>query len=689
MSYMIGVDIGGTFTDEVVADDDGEIQIFKSPTTPSNPSDGLFSAVHLAADEYGLAPQELLGETEKFTYGTTITTNILVEKTGADVGLLTTKGFGDVLPISQIGRDHLEGDVKLDRPESLVPRSRIKEIPERVKSDGSILLPIDEKAVQNRVDELIEAGCDALAVAFLWSHENSQHEQLVAEYARDEYNVDVTLSSEIAPLQGEYERTATAVLNAFLRPDFRDHLTSLNNDLSELGYSYPLMVMQSTGGLLTSDECAQRPVSTLFSGPAGAITASQIIGTQVDNKDIINIDMGGTSFDVSVITDGDYETNQTARAGGHNILAPQIDIHSIGAGGGSIAWIDKNRLRVGPKSAGATPGPICYDRGGTKPTVTDADLLLGYINPDYFVGGQIDLDAKKAEEGIREKIAEPLGLSTIEAAAGIRRIVDAEMSDAIRVLTVEKGYDPRNYTIIACGGAGPMHAMSLAEELGIGEVVIPYTASVHSALGILSSNLQRRLSKTMLTDLTDTTKINEGFDELIERTTSVLLDQGATEANIEYEYAADMRFRGQSHELELFIPEIPLDADAASDLRNRFEERYESVYGHGSIYEDATVELVRLTIEATVETATPSIAPEKMAETIPEEARKESREAYFLTEEAFLETEIFDGESLQPGNQITGPAVIERTGTTIVVNPSQTATVDEYQNVNVTMEGEQ
>ena len=683
MASIVGIDIGGTFTDGVFTDDHGRIRLFKSSSTPSEPEVGLFDCLDLAAEDEGESTDELLDSTAKFTYGTTITTNILVEETGAKTGLVTTAGFGDTLPIARVGRHHLPADVKMDRPKSLIPRSRIREVPERIGPDGEELIPLDVDAAREAVDDLVAAGCEALAVAFLWSFENPDHEREVAAYARNEHTVDVTTSVDIAPMQGEYERSATAGLNAYLRPAFRRHITELDDELSEHGYGYPLMVMQSTGGLMKASEAADRPISTLFSGPAGAIAASRLIGDQIGNDDIINIDMGGTSFDVSVITDGEYETNKTARAGGHTVLAPQIDIHSIGAGGGSIAWLDQNRIRVGPRSAGADPGPVCYGRGGTEPTVTDADLVLGYINPEYFVGGRLDLHVEETERHLREKIADPLGMSVTEAAAGIRRIVDANMADAIRVLTVEKGYDPRHYTIVACGGAGPVHATALAGELGVGEVVVPYTASVHSALGILSSDLVYQLTTTSVTGLDRFEALNDEFDALAERGRETLVEQGVDPADVQVEYAADVRFRGQSHELELSIPEVPLDEDAAADLRERFIEKYESHYGHGSIYADADVELVSLTVSVVAETEKPTFPERELVDDVPAEAERGRRDAYFDGE--FVSTAVYDGDALLPGNAVAGPAIIERTGTTIVVPKNGTASVDAYRNVHIEM----
>lgn len=686
---MVGIDIGGTFTDGVFTDADGALRIFKSSSTPSNPSDGLFNCIELAADDREQTVDDLLSDVEKFTYGTTITTNILVEETGAKTGLITTDGFRDTLPISRIGRQHLDADVQLERPDPIVPRSRIRGVRERIGPGGDVDIPLDMDHAREQVDDLVADGCEALAISFLWSFENNDHEQRVADYAREEHDLDVTTSAEIAPLQGEYERGATAVLNAYLRPQFREHLQTLDDHLDENGYAYPLMVMQSTGGLLKASEAAKRPVSTLFSGPSGAIISSQLIGEQIENDDLINVDMGGTSFDVSVITDGEYEVEKSARAGGHNIHAPQIDIHSIGAGGGSIAWLDKNRLRVGPRSAGADPGPICYGQGGTDPTVTDADLLLGYINPDHFIGGRLDLDVETTEQLIADHIADPLGQSVPEAAAGIKRVVDANMADAIRVLTVEKGYDPRNYTIVACGGAGPMHATSLASELNIGEVVVPYTASVHSALGILASDLQYRLSTTAVTELSEISDLNDELSGLAEEGRQTLEEQGIQERDIRLEYGAEMRFKGQTHELELTLPTPPLDRGDIERLRERFETTYESRYGRGALFGDATIELVSLTLNVVAETDKPSFPERELQSTIPDSAIQGTRQAYFPSEGEFVTTDIFDGNELRAGNDVTGPAVIERTGTTVVVNPRQRASIDRYENIHIETEVEQ
>lgn len=685
MRYMIGVDIGGTFVDAVVADESGHLETFKSPSTPDRPAQGLINCIELAASHYDSTPDQLLSATEKFTYGTTITTNILLERNGANIGLVTTEGFRDTLPLSRIGREHLPADSRLERPDPLIPRSRIREVPERIDSTGSVLTPLDMDAARDQVDDLLDQGCEAIAIAFLWSIENPAHEIALADYVREHHGVDVVMSSNIAPVQGEYERSATAVMNGYVKPNFTEHIDEVVDYLREHGYRYPLLVMQSTGGVFRAETATERPISTLYSGPAGAIAASSRLSDELEVKNLINMDMGGTSFDVSVFTNGDYEMNQTSRAGGYTLYAPQIDIHSIGAGGGSIAWLDKERLRVGPESAGARPGPVSYDRGGEEPTVTDADVLLGHINPDNFVGGGMRLDKEKATRAIEQTLADPLGLSVTETAAHIRRIVDATMADAIRVLTVEKGRDPRDFTIVACGGAGPVHAMSLARQLGIGDVVVPYTASVHSALGILSADLTHRLSSTLNIPLTETDVINDQFFDLANRAAALLEDQGVPREDISFEYTGEMRFEGQHHELGIQLPSIPLESDEVEQVQATFESTYRSRYGRGSIFDEATVELVRISLTASAETTMPDEM--NAAEPVDEPTIEEHRPVYFLDEGEFVDTAIYPDERFPAGSSAEGPCIIERKGTTIIVPPGHEVSKDARQNVRIRTEG--
>lgn len=677
---MLGIDIGGTFTDGIFVNEEGELVIEKSPSTDEVPSEGMFDCIELLAEGTNFSLEYFVEGLTKFTYGTTIATNTLVERNGSETGIITTKGFRDTVLISRIGRDKLGQDIRFQRPTPIVERRRIKEVTERVDTDGEIITPLDKTAAQERIDELVEDGCEAIALCLLWSFRNPKHEKELKAYIREEYpDVFVSRSSAVASVQGEYERSATTMINTYLGPRLEQHLSQISQDFADLGLTTPPLIMQSSGGLMQPNEAARKPVLTLDSGPAGAVIASKAIGERVGEENLINIDMGGTSLDASLITDGEYVTNREDRAGGHDLLIPKVEIQTVGAGGGSIAWLDEGRLKVGPKSAGANPGPVCYGQGGTDPTVTDADLLLGFINPDYFVGGRIALDVDQARAVMEEKIADSLGLPVEQAAAGVREIVDAKMADALRLITIERGRDPRDYALVACGGAGPMHAVSLASELGVDRVIVPYTASVHSALGILSTNIKQRFSETEQVPLDDVDSINNSLKNLRESGEEFLESQNIDESDRSYRYYAELRYKGQSHEVTVEILDLPLTAESPEKIRKRFENEYRSRYGPGSTSEGSDIEVVTLDVDAIGATNSPELVAQSLTDEIPSVAEKDTREAYF-DEVGWTSTTVYDGDQLLPGNEIRGPAILERKGTTIVIHPGNIASIDQYQN---------
>ncbi|MBI4332532.1 MAG: hydantoinase/oxoprolinase family protein [Chloroflexi bacterium] len=683
MSFMIGIDVGGTFTDGVVISGDGGIRIFKTPTTPANPSQGFLDCIQKAAGSYGMSVRDFLGQTSKFTYGTTMVTNILLQGKGSRVGVITTKGFRDTLPIARIGREYLDIDLQVERPPALTPRSLIEEVVERVDYKGAVITPLDEESVRVALHRLRQKQVEAIAVCLLWSFKLPGHERRIREIAdREMPGVAVCLSSDIAPLIGEYERSATATLNAGLMPPVRSRLAELSKDLQEAGLACPLLLMQSTGGVTPSDDAATKPVTLINSGPTGGVIASKYLSDLLGIPNLINVDMGGTSFDVSLITGGQYSSSLVSRVSGHNIFVPMVDVYSIGAGGGSIAWLDMGRrLKVGPLSAQAVPGPACYGRGGEQPTVTDADVVLGRVNPAYFLGGEMPLDVEQARKAILTRVASALGMTVEEAAAGICQIVDANMSDAIRMETVQKGYDPRDYTLVAFGGAGATHASALARELGIKKIIVPFLATAQSAFGVVASDIVHNLTVTDIMGLDDPERVNRVYADLELQGHSLLEKDGLAPENMVMARHADIRYRGQAHEVTVPMPSGRFDGPALEDLQDRFEQKYVSLFGPGTAFREAGLEIVTLRVDATGRTAKPALSRYELKAPDPGAGAKPGRQVYFAESKGFVPASVYNGEKLEPGNEVRGPAIVEYKGTTAVVHPGQKATVDAYKNL--------
>lgn len=681
LEYCFGIDIGGTFTDGVLIDEQGKVHLFKTPTVPANPTEGFMQCLRKAASFLNIPLEEMLRSTRKLSYGNTIATNALLEGKTAKTGLITTRGFRDVLIIARIGREYLGIDLQCQRPPSLIPRSMIEEITERVDGQGEVVITMHREEIKDVLDKLDSKGVQALAVCFLWSFKNPSHEKEIGEaiskYLPGKY---FSLSHEIAPVIGEYERTATTVMNASLGPLMEGHLSSLSKELEKEGLSVPVLLMQSTGGVVPSADAAVKPVTLVNSGPAGGVIAGKFLSELLNMPNCLCMDMGGTSFDASLITGGQYSASLVNRVNDNNIVIPMLDIYSIGAGGGSIAWLDGGkRLKVGPKSAGAYPGPACYSRGGQEPTVTDADVVLGRINPDYFLGGELPLDREKATKVIQEKIASPLGLELLAAAEGICRIVDANMADAVRTITLRKGYDPRDYAMIAFGGAGPVHAAAIAQELGIKTVIVAPLASVQSAFGIVHSDIVHSLTLGDIIELHDISKISQRFSELEKKGFELLKKEGLEEKDMEMRRWVDMHYRGQAHEVTVPVPAVPSTKKDIEELIRTFEKMYESIYGKGTVFSQAGYEIVTFRVDAIGKTRKPVIQAGKISRSKPEAALKGKREVY--CQGKFAPSSIYSGDRLEPGHRVEGPAIIEYMGTTVVVTAGMSARIDSYLNV--------
>ncbi len=681
MNYYIGIDIGGTFTDAVILSEDGKFSLHKAPTVPKDPKAGLINCLRVAAADRGMAVKELLGNAARLALGTTIATNALIEGKGARTALITTKGFRDTLPIARVGREYLSPDLFFEAPPSLIPRELIFEVSERVDYAGRVLSPLDTGEVDRALDYCRDHGIEAMAICLLWSFKNPAHEKAIARAIETKMgNVYVSSSHEIAPLIGEYERTATTAMNSLLGPPVARHLAEMESSLCDEGLgANRFFIMQSSGGLAESRTVVNHPVNLMNSGPAGGAVAGKYFGELLNLKRLLCIDMGGTSFDVSLVHDGVYEYSTLSRVAGHSLYVPAVETHSIGAGGGSIAWVDAGqRLKVGPASAGADPGPACYGKGGTKPTVTDADVVLGYINPDFFVGGRIPLDRKLAEEAISTWIATPLGMDVVEAALGIRRIVDANMAGAIRVVTIEKGYDPREYTFIAYGGAGPTHASWIARESGVKTVVVSPLATAQSAFGVLMSDILYSHSITNVLDISRREDIARQCREMEETGRHSLAGVGDTGLTRTIR-TVDMRYKGQAHQISLILPDRMETQQDVEGLAGRFEERYEALYGRGSMFPQAGIEIVNFRVDVVRSISKPALPVQGRHGPGSRHAVKGRRQVFFGREPE--EADIYDARKLGCGNQIAGPAIVEYPGTTAVILQGQTALVDRWLNL--------
>jgi N-methylhydantoinase A len=696
MKYIVGVDIGGTFTDCVAMDEQGTVTVGKALSTPDDFAIGAVDAVCDASRNLGLSGEdELLGATKFFFHACTVADNTLITRTGPKTGLLTTQGFGDTLLIMR-GRT-TEGLTESEafrastqsKPDPIIPRSLIEEVAERIDYKGSALIRLEAEEIARAVQSLIDCGVESIAIALLWAVADDSHERQLADFISQHYpSVYLSLSSEVAPYIGEYERTATTAFNAYVGPKIAAYLRSLREVLRSKGLGREPLVMQAYGGVLGIEDTCKKAVGTIESGPASGIMGSRYIGEQLGVPNVLATDMGGTTFKVGVIRDRSVEKDHKPILMRYQLFLSKIWVESIGAGGGSIVWIDPETglLKVGPQGAGSSPGPVCYGLGGAEVTVSDADLILGYLNEDCFLGGRMKLAKEQALEALKDKIARPMNMTVAEAASGIYRITNSHMSDLIRRATVERGYDPREFTLFAFGGAAPVHAGRYAAELGIKEVVVPLTASVHGATGLVSSDVIYDYGRSeRLAVPGDLKRIREIFSGLVQRAMASLRAAGFKDSEMKIVRSLDMRYRQQVHELNVPLPpgvEELTEPDLEA-IYGGFDEFYELTYGAGAGYREAGKEIMAFRVLATGELNKPRLRKYPMQKNRAEAALKTERKVYFEEERDFIATKIYDYDRLAPGSEIFGPAVIETPITTIVINPNDRATMDEYYNVRM------
>ena len=672
MAYILGVDVGGTFTDLALFEQEtGELTLAKVPSTPADPSQGVVHGIRHLIEQHGIAPDSIAF----LIHGTTVATNAVLEGKGIPTALLATEGFGDILDIVRQDRPRLY-DWRAMRPAPLVPRSQRWEVEERTLYDGLEAVPLDEEGVREIVAAIREMGITSIAVCYLHSYADPTHEERTGEIITDEYpTASISLSSHILPEIKEYERTSTTVMNAAVMPIVERYLNRLSQTTAEMGVASRLHVMQSNGGIMTAETASRKSVNTILSGLAGGVLGGVTLARQAGFENAITIDMGGTSFDISLAYGGKIRFSRESEIGGHAIAVPMIDVHTLGAGGGSIAWIDAGgALQVGPRSAGADPGPACYARGGALPTVTDANLVLGRLNPRYLLGGSMSVQPELARDAIRRHVAEPLGMSLEVAAEGIIKIINANMLKGIRVVSVERGYDPREFTVVAFGGGGPVHAAELARELGARSVMIPGAPGITSAIGLLMADFRHDYTRTYLqtTDVMDFRDLNEVFSQMEGRATGQLLEERVPATEIVLLRGVEMRYRGQGHSLEVPVPAGLLDLDAIRTVSEAFHRQHQTTYGYSRA--DEITEFVNLRLAGIGRLPKP--APRQ----VPSDGEDASaaqigqRQVYF--DGTWHDTPIYDRSLLRHGNRLTGPAIVEQLDSTTVMLPGQTTAVN-------------
>jgi N-methylhydantoinase A len=684
VTFRVGIDIGGTFTDAVVITSAGEMHIFKAPSTPTDSSIGLFDCLKKAATEFGLDLSEFLQRVELLVHGTTVATNTMLQYNGAKTGLITTKGFRDALEMRRAHREDI-WDLSLASPPQIIPRYLRQVVTERINYAGEIVVPLDEDETRDVVRRLKDQGVQAIAVCTLFAFLNPTHEQRIRELVLEEYpGCFVSISSEILPQVREYERTSTTAVNAYVGPVLARYLTNLQDKLADAGLPREVLITQSNGGVMSAGYALDHGAATLLSGPSAGAVGGKFFGSQLEMPDLIVMDMGGTSYDVSLIKDGAYAMTTEGEVARYRVALPMIDIHTIGAGGGSIAHLDQgNMLKVGPQSAGADPGPACYGKGGARPTTTDANVVLGYINPDYYLGGEFSVDKEAAAAAIRTDISKPLGIDLLDATYGIFRLVNTNMADATKVVSVEKGHDPRDFALVAAGGAGAIHASRIAAIVGIPTVIVPKTASVFCALGMLESDLKHDYLRTMWApfDALDLDELNRVLDEMEADARQTLDAEGFPPDRVVVERGMDPRYLGQHHEVPVTVPEGRITQESLAEVARRFHEAHERLFLYSEPESPLESINVRLTasglIPKTPLTPWPAGGPDASG------AIKATRPAYFG---AWLDTSIYAGDKLLAGNQIEGPAIIEEVTTTIVIFPGDLAEVDQLGNVIIRVE---
>ena len=684
MGFRVGIDTGGTFTDAISVDDNGVTQTAKASTTPGNLIAGATNVLDGLAKHNNMSRKEFLAQVTTIVHGTTTGTNIIHTRIGPKMGMLCTKGHRDVIQIRQVPKEDMY-DWKHDFPEVLVPRYLRKEVVERIDKEGKVWKALDEDSVREAARFLKKLKVESIVIAFLYSFLDSSHEKRAREIVKEVYpEVDVTISSDILPAIGEYERTSTAIINAFIAPAVNKYTKQVQAFLKEEGFTGQFLYIQNNGGVESAEVALEKPATLAMSGPAAGPSAAIAIGKLHNENNLLSIDMGGTSFDIAIVNEGTFLTKNQSLIEDHRFSLPVIDVSAVGAGGGSQAWFDvTGTLRVGPKSAGADPGPACYGKND-EPAVTDADVVLGYIDPDYFLGGKMKIDKGLSKKAIKEKVSDRLGISIEEGAASMYRIINSVMADSVSYTFTRRGYDPRDYVICSGGAAGGVHALPIARELGIKKILIPKYAPIYCAYGMLGVDLKHDFTRHYTTpgEHLDIKHVKDLYKEMEAEGLAVLTKEGIGEEDQVFVRTMNVQYFGQFRGIEVEWPSGPITEESIAQGLKNFHKEHKLRYGHSD--EDYPYLFSSWGLSAIGKIPPVVVTAVDKDGTDSSDAVKTKRQAYF--EKGFVETTIYDGNKLNKGNVINGPCIIEEQMTNIVVPPGFTVKVDDYANYVATDE---
>lgn len=678
--WRIGVDIGGTFTDMALIDSSGSLRVFKSPSTPADPANGVVNVLDVAAAALGVAVGDLLRQCRLFVHGSTIATNTILERKGVSVGMLVTEGFRDFLEIRR-GLRADQWDHRAPFPPVLVPRYLRRPVRGRLDRDGGEESPLNTDDVRDAVRFFEAEGVESIAVCLMNAYVDPVHERQVAEVVSAEWSGRwLSLSSEINPVVGEYERGSTTVMNAYIAPKVVGYLERLEQQLQAAGLQQSILLVQSNGGVVSAQEAAARPVNLALSGPAAGVGALNLYRTLTGIDDLVAMEIGGTSCDVTLMAGGDVPVSDALEIDGYHLATPAVDIHTVGAGGGTLAGVDGGgMLRVGPEGAGADPGPAAYGLGNDRPTATDAHLVLGRLRPGPMAGGAVTLDPARAAQAVEDHVARPLGLTVEQAAIGILRLLEQNLLHAVERLSVERGYDPKRFTLVAAGGAGPMHGVAVARALGCQRVFVPVQAGAFCALGMLWSDVRLDSLRVMDGDLDRITaaEVADGFGPLLDTAARALEREGFTAAEAEVQRVFDLRYKGQQWSLRTVVPETGETLDRSS-IRQAFEADHERCFGH--IQPDGNLLITALRAVATgrIERQAPKGMAERSDGSKP--VPQDQRRAFVDASTGWADVPVHLSDSLLPGHRLTGPAIIEAPTTTVLVGAGDELSVDDHGN---------
>ena len=681
MEYKIGIDVGGTFTDFLLTSEKGGSEVYKVLSTPEDPSIALLNGLSEMAETKKLSLSDFIQQVTTIVHGTTVTTNAVLTRKGSKTGLLTTKGLRDALEMRRGIREEQYNN-QYTNVEPLVPRYLRYPVEERIDYKGNPIIDFDESNVLEAIKLYKKENVEAVAICFMNSFANPDHEIKAEKIVREQFpKAYITVSSSFLPSIRFYDRISTTVLNSYIGPILKNYLSSLTKKLAKIGFKGILLIMQSNGGVISPQFAMDNAAVTLLSGPAAGPVAGIEYTAIHDYNDCITIDMGGTSFDAALIKDKTPLVTTEGEIERLRLALPMLGIVTIGAGGGSIGWVDEGGLlRMGPQSAGSKPGPACYDLGGDLPSCTDANLVLGYLDKDFFAGGKIPLNYDKAENAIKENIANKLNMNIVEAAAGMYQVINVNMASGVREVSVKRGHDPREFPLVVAGGAGPLHACMIARELEIPIMIIPKESSIFCAAGMLMSDLKHNFVRTYSTILSNINKhkFKTIFDEMEKEAEKLLKEELIPEKSIQFVYSLDMRYLKQYHEMNVVITKIEIEKENIESIASKFHPEHFRLYGYSLEKENTPIELINLRLLSIGKTKKPKFKQEEYNGEDPSGAFKKERKVWLPLKHIFETVPVYDGAQIRYGNRIEGPAIIEQINTTTFVTPDYSVLCDKY-----------